>query len=91
MTGFLHEKEFSRTTFLKGGGGVVLLLDPASLPNLTGFLDSMGLVLGDNFVVDHERRVLATDGLAAVVESPAMLKMLSRTSTIGSPLLIARP
>ncbi len=53
---------------LKAGGGLVLLLDPASLPNLSGFLESMGLILGDDFVVDHEHRVLATDGLAAVVE-----------------------
>ncbi len=66
---FLPAELETLATFLKGGGGVVLLLDPATLPNLTGFLDSMGLVLGDNFVVDHERRVLATDGLAAVVES----------------------
>ena len=66
---FLPAELETLATFLKGGGGVVLLLDPASLPNLTGFLDSMGLVLGDNFVVDHEHRVLATDGLAAVVES----------------------
>src|SRR5262249_45365625 len=53
---------------LKAGGGLVLLLGPGSLPNLSGFLESMGLVLGDDFVVDHEHRVLATDGLAAVVE-----------------------
>src|SRR6516165_3628201 len=51
---FLPAELETLATFLKGGGGLVLLLDPASLPNLTGFLDSMGLVLGDNFVVDHE-------------------------------------
>jgi ABC-type uncharacterized transport system involved in gliding motility auxiliary subunit len=53
---------------LKAGGGLVMLLDPGPLPNLTAFLQSMGLALGDDFVVDHEHRVLATDGLAAVVE-----------------------
>src|SRR5262249_56451613 len=54
--------------YLKGGGGVLMLLDPAPLPNLSRFLASMGLRLGDDFIVDRERRVLNTDGLAAVVE-----------------------
>jgi len=54
--------------YLKGGGGVLLLLDPAPLPNLARFLASMGIRLGDDFVVDREKRVLGTDGLAAVVE-----------------------
>ncbi|HLK13011.1 MAG TPA: GldG family protein [Candidatus Binatia bacterium] len=54
--------------FLEGGGGVLMLLDPAPLPQLGRFLDSMGLRLGDDFLVDRERRILGTDGLAAVVE-----------------------
>src|SRR5436190_2103188 len=54
--------------YLKGGGGVLLLLDPAPLPNLARFLASMGIRLGDDFVVDRDKRVLGTDGLAAVVE-----------------------
>jgi ABC-type uncharacterized transport system involved in gliding motility auxiliary subunit len=55
-------------SYLKGGGALLLLLDPGRLPNLTAFLASMGLRLGDDFIVDRERRVLGTDGLAAVVE-----------------------
>ncbi|TMA40544.1 MAG: hypothetical protein E6J81_19765 [Deltaproteobacteria bacterium] len=54
--------------YLKAGGGVLLLLDPAPLPNVARFLGSMGVRLGDDFVVDRERRILGTDGLAAVVE-----------------------
>ncbi|HYV57179.1 MAG TPA: DUF4350 domain-containing protein [Candidatus Nitrosopolaris sp.] len=54
--------------YLKAGGGVLLLLDPGPLPNLTRFLGSMGVRLGDDFVVERERRILGTDGLAAVVE-----------------------
>lgn len=53
---------------LRGGGGLLLLLDPAPLPNLTAFLGSMGIRLGDDVVVDRERKVLGTDGMAAVVE-----------------------
>src|SRR5262249_32267035 len=54
--------------YLRAGGGVLMLLDPAPLPNLARLLHSMGIVLGDDFIVDREHRVLGTDGLAAVVE-----------------------
>ena len=54
--------------FLGRGGGVLLLLDPAPLPQLGAFLAGLGLRLGDDFLVDRERRILGTDGLAAVVE-----------------------
>lgn len=54
--------------FLRRGGGVLLLLDPVPLPNLSAALATLGVTLGDDLIVDRERRVLATDGLAAVVE-----------------------
>ncbi|HLY39106.1 MAG TPA: DUF4350 domain-containing protein, partial [Candidatus Binatia bacterium] len=53
---------------LKAGGGVLMLLDPAPLANVSRFLASMGIVLGDGVVVEPERRVLGAEGLAAVVE-----------------------
>jgi ABC-type uncharacterized transport system involved in gliding motility auxiliary subunit len=55
-------------TYLKAGGAVLMLLDPVPLPNLSRFLASMGIRVGDDLIVDHEKRVLGTDGLAAVVE-----------------------
>ena len=54
--------------YLRAGGGVLMLLDPAPPPNVARLLHSMGIVLGDDFIVDREHRVLGTDGLAAVVE-----------------------
>ena len=67
MTGFLHEKEFSRQSFLKGGGALVVgfsllgsgLAAKASAagPQATGYLpdpaqvDSWISVLADNTVV----------------------------------------
>ena len=65
---FLPEELAALAGHLKGGGGMLLLLDPGTLPTMQAFLATMGIALGDDFVVDHERRVLATDGLAAVVE-----------------------
>lgn len=54
--------------YVKAGGGVLMLLDPAPLPEVGAFLGSMGLRLGEDLIVDRERRILGTDGLAAVVE-----------------------
>src|SRR5262249_13100127 len=54
--------------YLGRGGGVLMLLDPAPLPNLGRLLASLGIALGDDVVVDRERRILGTEGSAAVVE-----------------------
>jgi ABC-type uncharacterized transport system involved in gliding motility auxiliary subunit len=66
---FLPQETDAVARYLHAGGGVLMLLDPGSLPNLARLLTSMGLRLGDDFVVDRERRLLGTDGLAAVVEA----------------------
>ena len=39
-------------TYLKAGGGVVMLLDPAPLPNVARLLASMGIRLGDDLIFD---------------------------------------
>src|SRR5204863_9603683 len=65
---FLPQELDELARYLKRGGGVLMLLDPAPLPTLSGFLRGAGIQLGDDFVVDRERRILGTDGLAAVVE-----------------------
>ena len=65
---FLPEELAPLARHLQAGGGVLMLLDPATLPKLQTFLGSLGLALGDDLVVDQEHRVLGTDGLAAVVE-----------------------
>jgi ABC-type uncharacterized transport system involved in gliding motility auxiliary subunit len=54
--------------YLRRGGGALVLLEPGRLPNLESFLGAMGVRVGDDFIVDRERRVLGTDGLAAIVE-----------------------
>jgi ABC-type uncharacterized transport system involved in gliding motility auxiliary subunit len=66
---FLPHETDAVARYLHAGGGVLMLLDPAPLPNLGRLLASMGVRLGDDFVVDRERRLLGTDGLAAVVET----------------------
>lgn len=65
---FLPPELDALAAYLKRGGGVLMLLDPGPLPNVAQFLASLGVTLGDDFIVDHERKVLNTEGLAAVVE-----------------------
>jgi len=54
--------------YLAGGGGLVLLLDPGPLPALGALLGGLGIGLGDDMIVEPDRRVLGSEGLAAVVE-----------------------
>lgn len=65
---FLPTELQALAAWVASGGGAVLLLDPGPLPQLRAFLGSLGIALGDDMVVERERRVLGTDGLAAVVE-----------------------
>jgi ABC-type uncharacterized transport system involved in gliding motility auxiliary subunit len=65
---FLAPEVEQLAAYLQRGRGVFLLLEPGPLPGLTHLLATMGIRLGDDFVVEKERRILGTDGLAAVVE-----------------------
>ena len=65
---FLPPELDALADYAKEGGGILLLLEPGPLPNLSRFLASMGIRLGDDFVVDKERKLVGTDGLAAIVE-----------------------
>ncbi len=65
---FLTPELDALASYLKAGGGVLLLLDPGPLSNLARFLASLGIRLADDLLVDREKRVLGTDGLATVVE-----------------------
>jgi hypothetical protein len=54
--------------YLRGGGAVLLLLEPGPVPNIASLLSSLGIRIADDFLVDRERSVIGTDGLAAIVE-----------------------
>jgi hypothetical protein len=50
------------------GGALLLLLEPGPLPQLERLLGRLGIRAGADVVIDPERSVLGTDGMAAVVE-----------------------
>ena len=65
---FLPPEIEQLAAYLQRGRGVFLLLEPGPLPGIAYLLATMGIRLGDDFVVEKQRRILGTDGLAAVVE-----------------------
>jgi ABC-type uncharacterized transport system involved in gliding motility auxiliary subunit len=65
---FLPGEVARLAAYLRRGGAVLLLLEPAQLPQLARLLASLGIRVADDLVVDRERSVLGTDGLAAIVE-----------------------
>jgi hypothetical protein len=65
---FLEVEVDRLAKYLRGGGAVLLLLEPGTVPNIAAMLSSMGIRIADDFLVDRERSVIGTDGLAAIVE-----------------------
>jgi ABC-type uncharacterized transport system involved in gliding motility auxiliary subunit len=65
---FLPAEIARLSAYLRRGGSILLLLEPGAVPNLAGLLSTLGIRVADDFIVDRERSVIGTDGLAAVVE-----------------------
>lgn len=65
---FLPGEVARLVAYLRGGGSVLLLLEPGALPRLGELLAGLGIRITDDFLVDRERSVIGTDGLAAIVE-----------------------
>ena len=53
--------------FARGGGSLLVLIDPPTPRSVTALLAKFGIEPGDDVVVDEEGRLLGTDGLAARV------------------------
>jgi hypothetical protein len=53
--------------YLKRGGGVLVLLDPVSLPALEEWLVRYGLRLDDDVVIDGSNRAFGTDGTNVII------------------------
>jgi hypothetical protein len=65
---FLQGEVERLAKYLRGGGAVLLLLEPGAMPNIASLLSSMGIRIADDFLLDRERSEVGTDGLAAIVE-----------------------
>jgi len=55
------------TDYIAGGGSALFMLDPALLPELTGFLKGYGFELHNDIIVDKLIRIVGTNYLTPVV------------------------
>lgn len=58
--------------YLKGGGALLALLDPARLPRLGEFLARFDVQVGDDVIVDRSNQLLGTEALVVRVASYRM-------------------
>jgi ABC-type uncharacterized transport system involved in gliding motility auxiliary subunit len=65
---FLPVEASRLAAYLERGGSALVLLEPGTVPNLERLLARLGVRTADDFIVDRERSVVGTDGLAAIVE-----------------------
>ncbi|MDG2307034.1 MAG: GldG family protein [Candidatus Binatia bacterium] len=62
------EQEIAKLeAYLRGGGSVLVLLDPAELPRLASWIATHGLELADDVVIDQANRVYGSDGTNVLV------------------------
>jgi ABC-type uncharacterized transport system involved in gliding motility auxiliary subunit len=57
--------------YVKRGGGLLVMVDPHTVPSLVAFLDRYGIKVGDDVVVDPENRLFAGDYLTMLVSGLA--------------------
>ncbi len=55
------------TSYLEGGGSVLVLVDPQVLPRLEAWVARFGVKLADDVVIDRQNRVYGSDGTNVVV------------------------
>ena len=53
--------------YVETGGRLLVMLDPATLPALEGYLEGYGLQIGDNIIVDKLGQIFGTNYLTPVV------------------------
>jgi len=75
------------TTYLEGGGSVLVLIDPQVLPRLEAWVARFGLKLVDDVVIDRQNRVYGSDGTNVVVP---YYRDHDVTRTMNTPSVLGR-
>jgi gliding motility-associatede transport system auxiliary component len=75
-------------TYMKRGGGLLVMLDPQTVPSLVAFLAGYGIKVGDDVVVDPENRLFAGDYLTMIV--PGLSNQHPVTADLKSPPLFSQ-
>jgi ABC-type uncharacterized transport system involved in gliding motility auxiliary subunit len=83
--------------YVRGGGGVLVLLDPGDLPNLIGLLQRYGVAVSNEVVLDEQNRLFAGDFLTllvpgrstahpvgAALQSPPLMSQVRAVTTVAT-------
>jgi ABC-type uncharacterized transport system involved in gliding motility auxiliary subunit len=73
--------------YLRGGGRLLVLLDPGDAPNLAALLQHYGVIASDEVIVDPQQRLFAGDSLT--VQVPGRNQAHPVSAAIGSPPLVS--
>jgi len=74
--------------YVQRGGGLLVMLDPQTAPNLVAFLGRYGVTVDDNVVVDPENRLFAGDYLTMIV--PGLSSQHPVSAGLRSPPLFSQ-
>lgn len=74
--------------YISHGGGLLIMLDPQTVPSLVAFLDRYGVKVGNDVVVDPENRLFAGDYLTTIV--PGMSAQHPVSAGLKSPPLFSQ-
>jgi ABC-type uncharacterized transport system involved in gliding motility auxiliary subunit len=83
--------------YVRRGGGLLVLLDPGDLPNLTGLLQRYGVAVSNEVVLDEQNRLFAGDFLTllvpgrstahpvgAALQSPPLMSQVRAVTTVAT-------
>ncbi|GIW43711.1 MAG: hypothetical protein KatS3mg077_0993 [Candidatus Binatia bacterium] len=85
---FLPGEAESLDRYLRGGGQMLLLIDPGAPPSVLTFLERYGAKAGNDVVLDERNRLLGTD--ASMLNVPAFNKNIFRTELDTAVFPVAR-
>lgn len=88
--------------YVRHGGGLLVLLDPGDLPNLTGLLQRYGVAVSNEVVLDEQNRLFAGDFLTllvpgrstahpvgAALRSPPLMSQVRAVTTVATKARVA--
>lgn len=76
--------------YIKGGGRVLVLVDPEKAPSLKPLLEKYGIVLGNDYVIDTMSRLLGGDYLSPIITTYSTTHPITKNFNIASLFSLTR-
>ena len=76
--------------YIKGGGKVLVLVDPETAPSFKPFLEKYGVVLGDDYVIDTMSRLFGGDYLSPIITAYSTTHPITKNFNVASFFSVSR-